>query len=128
VSEAVETVRELYRAFAQRDSETIRRIFDPEIEWNQMDGWPNGGRYVGTDQVLNQVFAKFRAHWDEWGAEVDEYLDAGGVVIALGHYSGRGKRTGKAVRAAFAHVYTLRSGQIVKFVQYADTYRVVEGL
>jgi ketosteroid isomerase-like protein len=30
------------------------------------------------------------------------------------------------MRAAFAHVYTLRGGRIVRFEQYADTAKVAE--
>lgn len=122
----VETVQTLYEAFAAKDLETIRKIMHPEIEWFQMDGFPMGGRHVGIENVFTEVFAQFRVDWDRWGAIVDEYLDAGDTVVALGYYTGTYKHTGKSMRAAFAHCYTLRGGQIVKFVQYTDTLKVAQ--
>jgi hypothetical protein len=59
----VRIVQALYDAFARRDAETIRRLFHPDIEWVQNEGFPGGGRHVGADAVLNDVFAKFRAEW-----------------------------------------------------------------
>ncbi len=128
MTQTVDTVVALYDAFARRDNDSIRRLFHPDIEWIQMDGWPMGGRHIGTEKVINEVFATFRTHWDDWRAVVEEYLDAGRVVVALGYYTGRSKGSGKPVRSAFAHVYTVDGGRIVKFVQYADTLRVAEAL
>ena len=117
-------VRRLYDAFAARDADAIRQIFHPQIEWIQNAGFPNGGRHVGADAVLTDVFARFRADWLEWRAVVHEWLDAGPTVVALGEYQGVHKLTGRAVTAAFAHVYDLAGGRIVRFRQYTDTLPV----
>ena len=58
----------------------------------------------------------------------DEFLDAGDNIVALGHYSGKYKESGKSMKVPFAHVWTLRDGKIVKFVQYTDTLKVSEAL
>lgn len=117
----VEIIRELYDAFSRRDTDTIRDLMHPQIEWVQTQGFPGGDRYVGPDEVFDKVFAPFREQWTEWGADVDDYLDAGDRVIALGFYRGVYKATGKRMEASFAHVYTLHDGRITAFVQYADT-------
>ena len=124
----LETVQRLYDAFAARDAETIRALFHPDIEWVQNDGFPGGGRHVGADAVLNDVFAKFRTEWTAWQAPVHEWLDAGDTVVALGEYQGTHKATGKSTTAAFAHVYDLRDGRIVRFRQYTDTAKVREAM
>src|SRR3712207_4375090 len=54
----------MYRLFAQRDNEGISELFDPEIEWVQMEGFPRGGRYVGADAIFDGVFAGFREQWE----------------------------------------------------------------
>lgn len=117
----VEIVRDMYDAFARKDNERVLRLFHPEIEWIQTDGFPGGGRYVGAEAVLRDVFGTFRADWETWKVEIDEYLDAGDAVIVLGWYVGTYKATGRSMRASFAHVYTVRDGRIVRFVQYTDT-------
>ena len=37
------------------------------------------------------------------------------------HYVGKGKATGKSVRAAVAHVLQFSDGKIVRFDQYVDS-------
>jgi ketosteroid isomerase-like protein len=120
------TVQELYRSLARRDLGMVRTIFDPQIEWIQCEGFPGGGRYVGADSVLQGVFAKFGADWVDWQAVVHQWLDAGETIVALGEYRGTFKATGRSTVAAFAHVYDLRDGRIVRFRQYADTAKVCE--
>jgi ketosteroid isomerase-like protein len=122
----LEIVQQLYAAFAARDRETILQIFAPDIEWIQNDGFPDGGRHVGAETVLDDVFAKFRTDWDKWQAIVEEWLDAGETIIALGEYRGTHKHSGKAMTAAFAHVYRVQDGRITKFQQFTDTLKVAE--
>ena len=124
----VETVRRLYDAFAARDAAAIRQLFAPDIEWVQNAGFPGGGRHVGADAVLNDVFAKFRTDWSAWKVTVDEYLDAGDTVVALGEYRGTHARTGKSMTAAFAHLYDVRDGRITRFRQYTDTAMVAAAM
>lgn len=124
----LQTVRALYGAFARRDQDAIRAIFATDIEWNQMDGFPRGGRHVGADEIFRNVFQGFREEWVDWQAVVTDYADAGERIIAFGHYAGTFQQTGRPVRAEFAHVYTLREGRITRFVQYTDTRRVAEAM
>jgi ketosteroid isomerase-like protein len=124
----VAIVQQLYDAFARRDAGAIRELFDAGIEWIQNEGFPGGGRHVGPDAVLNDVFAKFRVEWEWWRAVVHEWLVAGDTVIALGEYRGTHKATGKSTVAAFAHVYDLRGGRIVRFRQYTDTVKVRQAM
>jgi uncharacterized protein len=127
-SPAIPLVQRLYGAFAARDAAAIRDIFHPDIEWIQNDGFPNGGRHVGAETVLNEVFPRFRTEWSEWRVTIDEYLDASPTVIALGHYHGTHKATGRSMKAAFAHLYDVRDGRIVRFRQYTDTLMVVRAM
>lgn len=121
-------IQTLYEAFAARDRDRILEIFDPEIEWIQNEGFPGGGRHVGAEAVLNDVFAKFRVDWEVWQAVVERWLDAGEAIVALGEYRGTHKTTGRSMKAAFAHVYWVRGGRIVRFEQYADTLKVAEAM
>ena len=57
-----------------------------------------------------------------------EFIDGGDNVVVLGKYSGTYKATGKSFQADFAHVWTIRDGKAVKFVQYTDTALVQKAL
>lgn len=114
-------VRAMYDAFGRRDTDEVRRLLDPEIEWVQNEGFPDGGRHVGVEAVLEGVFARFRREWRAWRAHVEEWHEAGGTVIAIGAYRGVNIATSRHVDAAFAHVYDVRDGRIVRFRQFTDT-------
>ncbi len=132
-----DVVRSLFAAFTARDMETVRSLMADGIVWQQSAGMPGGGRWVGYDQIAANVFGKFRAEWDEWRAVAEEFLESpeageggvgNGTVVVLGRYLGTPKATGRAVEAAFAHVYRVRDGKIVRFDQHTDTRALAEGL
>src|SRR4051794_40096196 len=118
---SVATIRGLYEAFGRGDDRAVLTVLDPNVDWNESEGFPYGGRYAGPEAVLNGVLKRLGTEWDGYRATVDEVLDAGDRVVALGWYSGTYKATGKSFRARFADVWTLRDGKIVHLQQYADT-------
>jgi ketosteroid isomerase-like protein len=96
-----------------------------DTEWHEAEGMPYGGRYRGSREVFEQVFSRIAVDVEEFSAQPDELIPAGDDrVLALGRYSGTAKN-GK-LDAAFAHLWTVKDGQVVKFVQYADTHRYRE--
>jgi hypothetical protein len=124
----LEIVKGMYGAFARRDGIAIRNYFHPDIEWIQNEGFPDGGRHVGIDTLMNEVFPRLRTQWENWQVVIDEYLDAGQAIVALGEYRGTHKSTGKSMTAAFAHVYDVREGRITRYRQYTDTAVVREAM
>lgn len=124
----VAIIKDLYAKFDLSDFEGIRSIFSDNIEWNQMEGFPNGGRYFGADEIFNNVFRGFKADWISWKAEVTEWLDAGSHIIVIGYYEGVHKQTNMSMKSSFAHRYMLENGRIVKFNQYADTMVVAQAM
>ena len=122
----LEIVQRFYVAFGGKDRDTILQLFAPDIEWIQNKGFPAGGRHVGAETVLNEVFTKFRVEWKSWEAPVNEWIDAGETIIALGEYRGAHARTGKSMTAAFAHIYRVRNGRIAQFRQFTDTMKIAE--
>lgn len=124
----LEIVQRMYVAFAARDRDGILALFDPDIEWIQNDGFPDGGRHVGATAVLDGVFARFRSEWHSWTARVDEWIDGGATIIAIGEYAGTYRATGASMTAAFAHVYDVADGRITRFRQYTDTARIAAAM
>lgn len=124
----LETVQSLYEALAAGDEARILDLLHPDVEWIQNEGFPGGGWRLGARTVLNEVFGALARDWEGWGADVKEWLEvpAEGTVIALGVYRGTCRRTGRSMRAVFAHVYRVQDGRIHRFEQYADTAKIVE--
>jgi ketosteroid isomerase-like protein len=49
-------------------------------------------------------------------------------VVSLGAYAGVSKATGKAMRAAFAHVWRVADGKLKRFNMYTDTLLIDRAL
>ncbi len=121
----VDIIKDLYKAFAEGDLDTVFELLDPDIEWIESDGIPYGGRFVGYDAIRDGVFAKIGAQWHNFTAQVYEYIDGGDVVVTLGIDSGTYKSTGKLMKAPTASVWRLKEGKVIQFRQYIDTLAVV---
>ncbi len=115
-------VQELYAAFAARDRARLLAVMHPDIVWIQNEGFPHGGEHRGATVVLDEVLARFRREWSAWRADVAEWIDAGDTVVVLGVYEGTHAATGRSMKAAFAHVYRVAAGRIVRFQQFTDTH------
>lgn len=117
----LDTVRAMYAAFAANDRDALDALIASDVRWNQMPTFPGGGRWRGRATVFESVFTPFRAEWDGWHAQVNEYVAQADTVVALGVYKGVYRSTGKSVHAEFAHVYRVQDGRITQFDQYTDT-------
>jgi len=124
----LQLMRQGYGYFAEGNIPAVLEIFDPDIEWTEAEGFPYGGTYRGPKAISEQVFMKLGTEWDGFTVKPIEFIDAGERIVVLGQYSGTFKETGKSFKAEFAHVWTIRDGKAVKFVQYADTALVQEAL
>ena len=123
-----EIIANAYQSFADGDMPAVLGVFDENIEWTEAEGFPYGGIYTGANAIVENIFMKLATEWENFTVVPDEFLDAGEHIVALGNYSGTYKATGKSMKVPFAHVWTLRDGKIVKFVQYTDTLKVSEVL
>lgn len=121
VSENVEIIRRWYESPSPE-------FLDPNSEWLLAEGFPFGGRYVGSDAVFKDFFPRLMSQFSEWKVSIDELLDSGEFVIALGRYQGTVKDTGVKFVAPVAHVWKLKNGKIVQTRQYVDTVLIARAL
>ena len=129
-TENVNTVRGMYEAFGTGDIPTVIAALDPQIEWWEAENfiYADKNPYVGPNSVLEGVFMRIGGEWEGFAVSPKEVLDAGETVIGHGYYSGTYRRTGKKVRAQFAHLFSFRDGKIIKFQQYTDTAQFKEAV
>jgi len=124
--ENVALIRGLYDGFAAGDVAAVLGAMSPDIVWNEAENFPyaDGNPYVGPDAIAQGVFARCIGEWDGFTVTIDEILDAGDTVVALGRYSGTYKATGAPIDAQLAHVWRIEGGKAARFQQYADTAQV----
>ena len=121
-------IESLYEALASGDVATVQPLLDPQIEWTEADGFPLSGTYHGPQAVLEGVLMRLAAEWDGFKTTPAEFVDGGETIVVLGNYSGTYKATRKSFRAPFAHVWKVREGKAIRYVQYTDTLLVQRAL
>jgi ketosteroid isomerase-like protein len=124
--ENVALIQGIYEGFAAGDVGAVLGAMSPGIVWNEAENFPYSDRnpYVGPQAVAEGVFARCIGEWDGFAVNVEEILDAGDTIVALGRYGGSCKATGKAMRPQMVHVWRVADGKAVAFQQYIDTLHV----
>jgi ketosteroid isomerase-like protein len=120
----IEKLRSLYAAYGEGDVAKVLDAMDARMEWREAEGnpyRPEEGVLVGPDAIVQGLFTKLRAEWDEFMLHPASFLDAGGTAVVEGRYSGVYKKTGKQLDAQFCHLWTMRGGTLTSFQQFTDT-------
>ena len=121
-------IKSVYDAFAKGDIFGVLEVLSADIDWTEAEGFPYGGTYHGPKAVVEGVFMRLGSEWNGFAAVPHEFIDGGDTIVVLGNYSGTYKATNKSFSADFAHVWRLRDGKAVRFVQYVDTLLVQRAL
>jgi uncharacterized protein len=125
----LDLIRSTYEgSSSEENGRNLLAALAPDAEWTEAEGFPYAGTYVGADAIIAGVFRRLGTEWIGYRADVHTYLEDGDHVAAFGVYSGTYKATGRSMRAAFAHLYELRNGKIVRMMQYVDTVMVLKAL
>jgi hypothetical protein len=126
----VRLVRSICEAWGRGDFGRAQQWADPNIEYVVADG-PAPGTWTGLDQMAEQ-WRGWLAEWEGFRAEPDEFRDLDNQrVLALGHYSGRGKTSGLQVGqipASAASVFYIRDRKVTKLVVDFDRERAFADL
>jgi len=124
----LEIIQSIYLGDAEQNAKNLQAILAPEFEWREAAGFPYTGTFHSFEEVVNNLFVPLASEWTGFRAQVEKFYDAGETIIVTGFYHGIYKKTNRAMQAAFAHVWTLKDGKIVKYVQCADTKKVWEAM
>ena len=124
----LEIIRATYEGSSEDNGRRLLDAMAPDVTWTEAEGFPYAGTYVGPQAVFDNVFHRLATEWIGYRAAAESYVVDGDQVVAFGTYFGTYKATGRAMRAAFAHRWTLRGGQIVRMVQYVDSYLVQQAM
>jgi uncharacterized protein len=122
-------VSRFYESLAKGDVPAVLGLLDPEVKWTEAEGFPYySGTWTGPGAVLDNLLKPLAADWDEFAATPKDYLIEGSKIVSFGTYSGIYKRTGKPMRADFAHLWTVGDGKITSFLMFADTAQVLAAM
>jgi ketosteroid isomerase-like protein len=76
--------------------------------------------------AVGEFFSTLASLQDARSFEEREFIAQGDKVVVLGHYVWQVKANGRTIEGDFAHVFTVRGGQIVAFHEYMDSAAVAK--
>ena len=125
----VQAVQELYAAFGRRDVSAVLNGLSDDVDWEVAGpaDLPICGARHGRDgvggffQALGQLFDTERFEPQEFIAQHDR-------VVVLGRERHRVRSTGRIFEDKWVQVFTLRSGQVIKYQEYIDTAALRDAL
>jgi two-component system, sensor histidine kinase ChiS len=121
----------LYKSFAIGDIPNALAAMDPNIIWNEAEGFPYADRnpYIGPQAVLEGVFARIGEEWEYWNlTDIQMHEMSNNQVLSTLRYKAKYKKNGAEIDAHVAHWFTLKDGKIIRFQQFTDTGQVVRAM
>ena len=112
--ENIEIVRRGNAAFNAGDYVGFAETLHPDVEFRDHAHAADVSEALKGAQALLSLLSEWRESFDEFRAEISEYIEAGDHVVCVTRWTGTGKASDAAVDVSQVDVYELRDGQIVQ--------------
>ena len=122
-----DVVLRLWRTFADEGLDALAEFWDPDINWRAIEGAPDDvGEMHGRD-ALRRYLGEWLEMFDDLTLSVQDLREVGdNLVVAAQRVTGRAKLSGIETELAFAVVYTIRDGKIVRGREYLTLDEALE--
>jgi ketosteroid isomerase-like protein len=114
-------------AMNRRDFALVLVGFDPEIEWHEDPQRADAHVYLGHDGV-RESFERWLDQWDEYGTEVERFIDCGDDVLVVAREHGRGASSGATVTGRIYFVMSFRNGKVLRYREFYDEAAALEAV
>ena len=120
-------VEKAYANFKAGDIPTLLQSMSEDITWQlpEIENVPFSGKRQGRGAV-GEFFSTLASLQDARSFEEREFIAQGDKVVVLGHYVWQVKANERIFESDFAHVLTVRGGQIAAFQEYMDSAAVAK--
>ena len=127
--ENVEIVRRGNAAFNSGDYVAFAESLHPDIEFGDRAHAADAPATLRGAQALLSLLSEWRESFDDFRAEIQEYIEAGDHVVCVTRWTGRGKASDAVVDISQVDVYELREGKIVRaMLAYPDRATALEAV
>ena len=120
-------VEQAYAQFKAGDIATLLQSMSEDVTWQlpEIENVPFSGKRQGRGAV-GEFFSTLASLQEPSSFEEREFIAQGDKVVVLGHYVWQVKANGRTIEGDFAHVLTVRGGQIAAFQEYMDSAAVAK--
>ena len=118
-AENVEVVRRIHQAWNTGESPQALGLLADDIEWVNPPEAVETGTRQGAD-AFDAATRRVGESFTDVNLVIEELIDAGDRVVALGAMHARGRTSGIDSVRPQGYVWTLRDGQAVRFQWFND--------
>ena len=111
--ENLEIVRRASAAFNSGDATISFDVWAPDAELRDLANAPDQAGVVKGREAIQKVAELWGAAFDDFSADIEEYIDGDDFVICSVRWHGQGRASGASIDLHQFDVYELRGGQIV---------------
>jgi ketosteroid isomerase-like protein len=112
--ENVEIVRQMNAEFNRADRDAIFARYHPDVEWRDLQHAPDAPERLRGIDAVNAYWDQWEDAFDDFTAEIEEYIDAGACVLTTTHWRATGKDSGLAIDLHTVDAVEFASGEIVR--------------
>jgi ketosteroid isomerase-like protein len=114
--ENVELVRRINALANAADLDALFELFHPEVEFRDIQHGPDVPESFWGRAAGRLVVENWTAAYDDFGAEVSEYIDADPWVICETRWHGKGKESGVPIDGHAADAYEVADGKVIRAI------------
>jgi ketosteroid isomerase-like protein len=121
----VDAAKQAYEAFSNGDVQAATENWAEDIVWEGPNSTelPGGGEHSGKDSALETLGGAVGA-WDEFTLHMDEFLEEGDTVVALGHT--HVKKGDDEAQTPVVHILRFEDGKVKRFQILTDTLQAAK--
>jgi ketosteroid isomerase-like protein len=122
-------VADIYAAFGRGDMPGLIAHLHGDVVWDVhgSSDLPIAGTWSGA-QAVGEWFELLGGTMEITLFEIDQMVAEGELVAVFGRESGIAQATGRDYTIAWAHLWTLKDGRVIRFQDFLDGSTVAEAL
>jgi uncharacterized protein len=124
----ISVVQSLYAAFGRGEIAAIVNAMTPDAPWTvtgRRSDYPLLGTRAGQAGV-QEFFATLNKTQEAKEFTQREFYAVDDKVFVLGHYTWTIRKNGRTADSDFIHIFTVRNGKVVAFLEFTDTAAFAE--
>jgi taurine dehydrogenase small subunit len=110
----VELLRRLNEAFNRHDMDAFVSMLKPEVKFADLQAPADLSETVQGRELVARVVAQWAESFDEFGADVSEFVDAGDYVVCVARWWGKGRASGLEVENRGADLCRVEDGLVAE--------------
>lgn len=119
--------KDIYAALNRNDIPGVMKMFDPQIERVEPEGFPNSGTYRGHADITAH-FSQARNKWAEGSCEPEQFITLGNKVVVFVHVRVRLKDKTEWNEGHIADGFLFKDGKVLQMKTFIEREKALEWL